>query len=376
MVARLDALRLDRGTGRDGRSEAVVDTGVSVVAQSALREASPNLDVLRSLAVLTVMIDHLVPTLMSHGFAVPGRVAGFTAHIGQAGVLAFFVHTSLVLMYSLERMSRQHHGAALLGRFYVRRAFRIYPLALACIALVVILKIPAMTWRATPPITGQVVAANVLLVQNLWTRQSVLGPLWSLPYEVQMYLVLPVLYFVARRSWGPGALTAALSAACVLGFVADRVTHGHLNLAAYVPCFLCGVLCYALRGRQRAALSGRLWTPFVAGGILVYCLVHLGRPEPVYWLGWIFCLALGLAINAFKDSTSRAVNAPAHAVATYSYGVYLLHVPVLYLLFDVMRLHSAPSAVAIYFALTFVLSVASFRAIEGPFMTVGRRLSD
>jgi len=376
MVAGLDALRLDRGAGPDGTSDALVDAGVPVVGHSAVAEGSPNLDVLRSLAVLTVMIDHLVPTLMSHGFAVPAWVAAFTAHIGQAGVLAFFVHTSLVLMYSLERMSRRHHGAGLVGRFYVRRAFRIYPLALACIALVLVLKIPAMTWRATPPVTGPVVAANVLLVQNLWTRQSVLGPLWSLPYEVQMYLVLPVLYVIARRSWGAGVLGAAFSAACVLGFVADRATHGHLNLAAYVPCFLCGVLCYAVRDRPWVKLSGRLWIPFLVSGLLIYCLVHLGQPEPVYWLGWIFCLALGLAINAFKDSTSRAVNAPAHAVATYSYGVYLLHVPVLYLLFDVMRLHSAPSAVAIYFALTLVLSVASFRAIEGPFMTVGRRLSD
>ena len=162
----------------------------------ARREASPNLDVLRSLAVLTVMIDHLVPTLVARGLAVPAWLVEITAHIGQAGVLAFFVHTSLVLMYSLGRMSSHHQGLPLIGRFYVRRAFRIYPLAVACIALVLLFRVPAMTWRPTPAVTGPVIAANLLLVQNLWTRQSVLGPLWSLPYELQMYVALPVLFLV------------------------------------------------------------------------------------------------------------------------------------------------------------------------------------
>jgi peptidoglycan/LPS O-acetylase OafA/YrhL len=339
------------------------------------RDDSPNLDLLRSFAVLTVMIDHLVPTLTARGVAVPGWLATFTTHIGQSGVLAFFVHTSLVLMYSLRRMSRHHQGTALVGRFYVRRAFRIYPLALACIAMVLLLGLPAMTWRPTPPITRNVVLANLLLVQNLWTKQSVLGPLWSLPYEVQMYVVLPFLYFVARKPGGARSIAVMLAATVALGFVADRVTHGHLNMAAYVPCFVAGVLCFALREKLPPLLSAKIWPWFVIGAISLYCVVHIGQPVPVYWIGWIFCLVLALAINLFKDSASPGLNTMANRVATYSYGLYLLHVPVLHLLFNVLDL-SPRIAVPIYFVLTYVLSMATYRLLEGPFIKIGRRLSD
>jgi peptidoglycan/LPS O-acetylase OafA/YrhL len=370
---------MDEGTTDEGATAAALSGAqgkLSAKPAGGQKEDSPNLDLLRSFAVLTVMIDHLVPTMVHHGIAVPGLIVDLTAHIGQSGVLAFFVHTSLVLMFSLERMARHHEGRELVSRFYVRRAFRIYPLAIFSILAALALHLPAMTWRDTPPITGRVVVANLLLLQNFWTKQSVLGPLWSLPYEVQMYVVLPALYFLARMARGPSRLAVLFVATCAGGVLVDRVTHGRMNLAAYVPCFFCGVLCYALRGRVPAVISATRWPWFVAAGIAGYCLVHLGQPQPVYWIGWIYCLVLGLAINAFKDSPFALLNAATQKIAMYSYGLYLLHVPVLYLVFDVLGMRNGLLAVPIYFAITQVLSVATYRLLEGPLIALGRRLSD
>src|SRR5262245_53945778 len=103
------------------------------------RQDSPNLDILRAVAVLTVVVDHLVPTLRFHGYEVPRLVQLLTFHIGHAGVLAFFVHTSLVLMYSLDRTGGAAGSAPWFGRFYLRRGLRIYPLAIACVVAVVTL---------------------------------------------------------------------------------------------------------------------------------------------------------------------------------------------------------------------------------------------
>src|ERR1035441_1228406 len=88
---------------------------------------SANLDILRSFAVSVVLIDHLVRTLAAHTGFHNAAVMAFTSQIGHAGVLAFFVHTSLVLMYSLERLNRTAGRVGL--RFYLRRFFRIYPLS-------------------------------------------------------------------------------------------------------------------------------------------------------------------------------------------------------------------------------------------------------
>lgn len=338
-----------------------------------------NLDILRSFAVLTVMVEHLVRTIERYVGHVPSGLLEFTAHIGQTGVLAFFVHTSLVLMYSLERLDSRSSGYSLAARFYVRRFFRIYPLSIACVLGVLALGIPAMAWGDAPTISisGKVVVANLLLVQNLLTGQSLLGPLWSLPYEVQMYILLPSLFLIANGARGVRNLLILLLLACAGAIALAYVANGRLNMAAFVPCFLFGVLCYALRNRQRAILPAKLWPWLVSGLILLYCQLHvwIGAVNPVYWIGWLLCAVLGLGINLFRDSMSPVVNRIANKMALYSYGLYLLHMPVLYLVFRVWHIDGVILACAVYFGLSLLLSIVAYHLLENPLIDVGRRLS-
>jgi peptidoglycan/LPS O-acetylase OafA/YrhL len=74
-----------------------------------------NLDFLRSVAVLLVLADHLTRHYHLDRFS----------SLGLFGVLLFFVHTSLVLMYSMQRSHLT--GIGLFKDFYIRRFFRIYP---------------------------------------------------------------------------------------------------------------------------------------------------------------------------------------------------------------------------------------------------------
>jgi peptidoglycan/LPS O-acetylase OafA/YrhL len=330
-----------------------------------------NLDILRAFAVCTVLVDHMMPTLHRYAGMDNQPLLNFTTQIGHAGVLAFFVHTSLVLMYSLERMHQTMDKVTV--RFYVRRFFRIYPLAIFCILLVIVLHIPSNTWRDATAVTPAVVVANVLLIQNLVVKREVLGPLWSLPYEVQMYLVLPALFLLARKRRAPMYLGALIALFCMLG-TALAIETGHLNMAAYVPCFLAGVLCYALRNRIRPRAPSLLWPPFVLTAIAIFCLAN-ERSEATYWSGWIFSLVLGLAINAFRDSRLPRLNWAAEKVALYSYGMYLLHVPVLYLVFVKMHVQNLVLGPALFFFLTVAASMVTFHYLESPFIELGRRLS-
>jgi len=339
-----------------------------------------SLDLLRSLAVLCVMLDHLIPTMVRHGLPVAAPLVAWTAHLGQAGVLAFFVHTSLVLMFSIDKLAHESHGREghfrLTMRFYVRRLMRIYPLAWMTIALVLLCHLPAMTWRETPPVTLSVVIANFLLVQNLVTGQSVLGPLWSLPYEVEMYVVLPVLYLLAKRPTGPRMLVAMIVLSCALGLWLASVTGGRLNMVAYLPVFLCGVACYAGRRHGQAVLPARLWPVLTCGLILGYAALHLHRAQPDPALGWLFGALLSLAILHSREVSSSRWHVPlAQIVARYSYGLYLLHVPVLHLVFQVWQPSSLPLAVLAYFGLTAVASFCAYHLIEAPMVTLGQRLS-
>lgn len=336
-----------------------------------------NLDLLRTLAVLAVMVDHLVPTWRYCGLEVPASVLLATAHIGQAGVLAFFVHTSLVLMESLHRMSGgQPLQRATVLRFYLRRFLRIYPLALVCITLVVVLDLPAMTWRDNAPLTPQVVLANQWLVQNLVTGRSVLGPLWSLPYEVQMYAVLPGLYLIATMARGPRWLCALLGLGVLGALLLGEYTGGRLNMAAYLPCFLCGVLCFALRQRGwRPRWPSAGWIVLLLVLFAGYAALHLRADKPSAPLGWAFSLALALGVLVFEDSRRPRLDALTQWIARYSYGLYLLHVPVLWLLFHRWGLQSLPLSLLVYLGLSMGAAVLAYHLIEAPMVALGQRLT-
>src|ERR1700761_4246889 len=146
-----------------------------------------NLDILRSIAVALVLIDH---TAWALGHHVLGTWE--TADVGVFGVYLFFIHTSLVLMWSMQRQPN-------ILSFYIRRAFRIYPLAITAILVALIFRIPV---RYGGPGYLQehfnllTILSNLFLVQDLAHRVNIVGVMWTLTLEVQMYLVLPCLFLL------------------------------------------------------------------------------------------------------------------------------------------------------------------------------------
>ena len=99
--------------------------------------------------------------------------------------------------------------------------------------------------------------SDLALVQNLTAQHSLLGPTWTLPVELQMYLMLPACFLAARR----GAMAVGST---FIAFIAGYLMVAHpvvplmsrLTVFAYGPCFLGGVLAYSLmrRGRDGSGL--------------------------------------------------------------------------------------------------------------------------
>jgi peptidoglycan/LPS O-acetylase OafA/YrhL len=144
----------------------------------------PNLDFMRAYAVMLVWIAHFGRTLgWKHG----------EAALGMFGVLIFFVHTSLVLMLSMERTGPQPLG------FYIRRIFCIYPLSIITVLAVLVFRVPCDSWGTIWSYPSlKTVLLNLALMQNLNGSPSVLAPLWSLSLEIQMYVLLPLLFILVR----------------------------------------------------------------------------------------------------------------------------------------------------------------------------------
>lgn len=333
-----------------------------------LKRDSPNLDILRSFAVLAVLINHLAQITPR------GQQGGRFAldAIGGAGVLVFFVHTALVLMGSLERLETKSYGWRLLSAFYIQRLFRIYPLSITCVTAVVLAHIAApelhVNW-----LNVRAVFANLTLVQNLTRDPNVISPLWSLPYEVQMYFFLPFIYSLTKHR-NALLLIAALWILAVLGslvFTAGRPNAEippPYRLLSFVPTFLGGVFAFVLTRKRHANLPAALWPFSVLAIFLAFQLFPVPCAE-------IAMTLLGFVIPQFAEMENAVTRTIAHNIAKYSYGIYLMHVPLLEVCFVHLHTPGVLFRSVLFLLLLTICSVGAYHIVEKPLIDLGHRIS-
>ena len=334
---------------------------------SSLSSDNANLDLLRSVAVFYVVGFHLLSQ-----FQLTHLANWDLGQLGFLGVLFFFVHTSCVLMCSLERQEQKYPGA-LWTRFLVRRAFRIYPLSILIITCVLWFAIPVGHLRQGQHISAHVdlfgIGLNYLLAQDLFNRESVLVTLWSLPYEMHMYLLLPLAYLFARLRSGLFIFLCAWSTSLWVALHPYRL--GQLGLSSfsqYVPCFLPGILAYVLSRHRSLRIPSFAWPLSLIGITLLYLKVSTSLS------GWVSCLALGLLIPQFLEignSTSRRVFV---LIARYSYGIYLTHV--ICIEFAFQRLAAVPRWLewGVFLTTATAAPIILYHLVEAPMIRFGNRL--
>jgi peptidoglycan/LPS O-acetylase OafA/YrhL len=345
-----------------------------MVAPPPLRQDESNLDLLRAFAVLAVLAAHTF-----------GVVAGSDAlmfgvdpwELGRIGVSIFFVHTSLVLFGSLDRSEQA--GRFSIGDFYLRRAFRIYPLAMACVLAVLVFNLPASPTRPEDlPRGGVTVFANLLLIQDLLNAEPMIGALWSLPIEVEMYVVLPLLYLLGRKARvKPMALALVLGACAAAPLIAELPIPGlyRLSVLSWAPCFGAGFLAWVGMGRIRRKLPAWLWPIGIC--IAVALFLPTGNSDAkAASRSWVMCTVLGVMIPLFTNLQAPWIVQPARIIARYSYGIYLLHQGWLYLAFVQSPGRSIAVGWLIFGLGLTATTLIGYHFIEEPGIAAGRRLAN
>lgn len=325
---------------------------------------SANLDLLRAVAVLCVYFTHLC------------RETGYDlGSLGRFGVVLFFVHTSLVLSASLERLEFSGYGSRerLAVAFWVRRFFRIYPLSILFVALVAIFRIPANPGSVYAWVGYKGLLANFALVQNLCYTPNVLGTLWTLPLEVQMYAILPFAYFLVRqRTRYHVAALWILSLVLALTF---PDISGRFWIFRYAPCFTSGIVAFHLRRTATWKLPGWTWPPALFTIILLFGpFDHTNLLEKMP-RAWVLSLLLAIVVAHVKESASAVVNSVAHWIAEYSYGIYLSHLVVFWIAFDVLAERPTWARVCVLVGASVGAPVICYRLVEKPFISCGASLA-
>jgi peptidoglycan/LPS O-acetylase OafA/YrhL len=350
-----------------------------------------NLDFLRTVAVGLVFTGHLMETAKMRGLG----------DLGHFGVLLFFVHTAFVLMLSMQSLGLL--GYKLYGVFLIRRAFRIYPLSILVVLTAVTLHIPSTAWLAGYSWAGwPAFISNLMLTQNITHSWSVICILWSLPFELQMYAMLPATYLLLRRFSSTSTAMLALLAGIVIAGVEYITRSGSCDpeflLTRYFPCFLAGVLAWQLVSTRDSTLPAGLWILVLVALVVAYRTVDALRVYGPAFIGalhgtlrsdhriwwppfldlvndWVFCGITGLAIPHFVDISNDWLTAISSRIAQYSYGIYISHVPLLWLCFKKLNIGSMAASAALSLVLTSVASILLYHWLEYPAIRFGKRFA-
>ncbi len=356
-----------------------------------------SLDVLRGFAILLVLVRH-----MPEGAATSGPAA-FFYQIGWTGVDLFFV-LSGYLISGLLYAEADATGGIRVGRFWLRRGFKIWPSYFACYGGWVLCKVAVDLAHANgAKATTSLRAAlpNLIFIQNYVGRDGAWPHSWSLAIEEHFYLALPLLFLAAYalRKRRPLALLPLVAGAVCLAVLCLRLwaywrgardwesfyypTHLRADALAF------GVLLgYAHRYKgEKFRAVGRAWPWLVALSaplIATAAIFPLTESAFSYLVGFtLLYLAYGglvVAAGAHPDFGSRWKVTRALAwMGVYSYTIYLAHSVVRRLLFvsvftERLVRENVWADRVLFWALSIAGGVALSHAVERPFLRLRTRL--
>jgi peptidoglycan/LPS O-acetylase OafA/YrhL len=223
------------------------------------------LDVLRGVAALAVVFDHLSYYVLQHL-----RVIVYHwFDPGNYGVFVFFIISGYIVPASLERKGS-------VRTFWVSRLFRLYPLYLLAVGIAVglyLLHFGTLRGEGSDPAAS--VLSQLLMMSNVLGGANLPSVVWSLSYEMVFYLLLTALFIARvhkRSSWYALAFAAAAVAVGGLlprAYLIDNVATPRLIALVADLAVLAGLaLAVVLRGMSR--MLGAVIAAVVAVALLAF----------------------------------------------------------------------------------------------------------
>jgi len=354
------------------------------------------LDLLRAAAVALVLGRHLafvrVPAGHSEAFraVIDAWVRG-----GWVGVDLFFVLSGF-LVSGLLFAEYRARGTLAVGRFYVRRGFKIYPpfwALLAATALLFLVPTGTVPWGP--------LAIEFFFLQCYVT--GVWDHTWSLAVEEHFYLLLPlVLLLLARARRGSTDpfrpllwLVPLVGVVCLNLRVLNAGERPHFTFVTHlfpthlrIDSLFYGVLLGYGYHFHRAWFDGffrrRRW-PLAAAGVVAFVpafLLPVETTPGLYTLG-LTVLALGgaalVGVLVAADVPSWRVLRAVGYVGSHSYSIYLWHLPVLlvgvpYLVGYVTGPLHYPQLLVVYLGGSLLVGIGMANVIELPVLRLRSRL--
>ncbi|KAF0720334.1 Aste57867_389 [Aphanomyces stellatus] len=382
-VAALDTMTLlrDGGGGANSPHSSHLEQQLPPKPKHAPSFYRPDIDGLRTLAILPVLLFHAYPDRFPSGFI---------------GVDVFFVISGYLISGIL--FKEMANGKFTYAAFYIRRVRRIFPTMLVVLAVTLwlgclYLLTEKLKSLAATMLAGTLFSANLELVsleRGYWDddiKENPLLHLWSLGVEEQFYFVWPfvaalvVRLDVRKALWTQGVLLA-ISFVFNLAFLGY---HGSNKFSFYLPVTrfwqmgvgsLLAYLHYIKYTPLAVAPADNVHSRALSGGGIVLLVVAFASLDeastfPGFWalfptLGAALLIAAGP--NTIFNATVLSAG-PIVYIGKISYPLYLWHWPLLvfaklrYPNADYRPFYMSPLAML---GLSFVLSGVTLTNVETP----------
>jgi len=343
---------------------------------------SNNFDLLRLCAALQVVHSHAVEHLR-----IPYGPVGRAA----SELLALFPGVPIFFVISGFLISRSYERTPSLAVYFRNRALRIYPALWTSFAVSLVLVAALGAWPrgfvTTPTGVGWVLGQ--LSIVQFFNPAALRGfgvgvlngSLWTIPVELQFYLVLPLIYRACVRGRDGRESALRLGALAVGSFGLwclweTTQVHGTLagkllqvTIAPHLFMFLAGVWLQRSWARVAPLVRERAgaWTlAYVAVQVLARVVPAGGVAGAIVAAAGFALLAVAVVSMAF---TRVGVGGRLLRGRDCSYGVYLYHMLVVNALVA-LGWTGTPAHLATVFALTFAAAAASWSIVERPALSL------
>lgn len=336
----------------------------------------PQLDALRAFAVFAVMFVHFVGHVPQWLLLVPWAACGVELFF----VLSGFLITG-ILLDSRNRIESGVSAWWMLRQFYVRRFLRIFPLYYAVILVGRIIQLTGFT---------KTFGWNLAYMTNFYilTKGEWIGAashLWTLSVEEQFYLAWPWIVFFLPKKWLLPTFASIVFFAVVYRAVAFDWFGPWLNVTPFASfdCFGAGALL-AMAQRREYEGNPRLRRTLCIIGLslgtplLIIALAGQFSPRSIpgrlgamnLAMTFLFTPLISGAASGFTGLPGLILmQKPIRYIGKISYGIYIYHVPVSWLIGGSKWLYALPRFIphsAVFLVVTMAVAALSWHLFERP----------
>jgi peptidoglycan/LPS O-acetylase OafA/YrhL len=357
-------------------------TGIDLPGRSeSMNERIEALDWLRGLMAISIMVYHLTGWLF-----LTLDSSGLLGRFGIYGVSVFFVLSGLSMAIVYSNYIKDIRTSLF---FYIRRAFRIWPLLWVCIALAVI---PTMI--KGEPISLLIIIANLTTTFGFIKPEAyILAGAWSIGNEMVYYALTPliILFFNKKVIYGNLITLCSLLVALTFSFILLNdnkilATQWKLYIHPFNNLFLylAGIAIYY--NLKNVPIRPRINASIFLISLLFFLFYPTIGDQIVIVTGFnrvLFLLfSILLVISFYKFDlyhfVPKIVGIPLEKFGIATYGVYLLHPLVLLYVGAIFRKLSMDNNYIIFASVcvtTIAMALLSYNAYEKKLMAIGKKIT-